>query len=340
MCNHQNRKITLGIGLTDRCNADCPHCYSRPENSPHDIPFETIKAIVDKLPLKSVNFGTGESIFHPQFLPIIEYVSSRGIDMAVTTNGTTAVELSDEHLKLFHDLDFSLDFPTVPEHDGWRSPGMFKSVVDGLERCAKLGVEASIVACLMKNNYHRMGALTEFAVKMGVNLRINVYKPVYRAVYKTSYQEFWSAVSAMADKAYFISCTEPIVCAAIGKNGSNSLGSPCGQHSLRIHPDGKVVSCIYFTRSDLTIMDLIEDSDAVFASSQKAIDLPLNKICQGCEHLTVCQGGCASRRIYDRTDIDEYCFIRQNEKPKIAAKWKNSKGLVHEDYLCTMIFSG
>ena len=335
-----NGKITLGIGLTSRCNSQCTHCYSRSGKAPADLTFASVKKIIDYLPLKSINFGTGESIFHPDFFKILEYIAERDIEMAVTTNGTTTAQLSDEQLQMFHDIDFSLDFPTKSEHDAWRGEGMFDAILSGIERCLKLGVEASLVACLMKQNYHCLGDLALLAVKIGVNLRVNLYKPVHSPAFKPGYDEFWYAVKAMADKAFFIVCTEPIVCAAIGKNGGKSAGSPCGMRSLRIHPEGKVIPCVYLNDSEFTVDDIIDDYHPVLKSLQKVMDLTPDELCLNCEHFAVCQGGCTARRIFDGRTIDEYCFIRRGEKPVIDVKWKKSKNLVHEDYLCTMIFSG
>ncbi|MBU1881889.1 radical SAM protein, partial [bacterium] len=63
--------------------------------------------------------------------------------------------------------------------------------------------------------------------------------------------------------------------------------------------------------------------------------------CRECEWKEVCQGGCASRRLLKgKAEPDEYCFIIRHDKPQINARWRESKGLVHEDYLCTMIFTG
>ena len=337
----RNNKLTVGIGLTDQCNAACPHCYSRPKKTPSMLTKETVSNILQKLPIKSVNFGTGESIYHPDFAEIVEMFSTSGIASSVTTNGTTVKQLSDDVLKLFNDIDFSMDFPTKELNDNWRWHGAFDTVMNGISRCEKLGVQTSLTACLMNINHRHLGELARLAGDMGINLRINVYKSVNSEKFKPDYDEFWYAVAEMADNAYFTACSEPIVCAAIGMNNDNHVGSPCGHNSIRIHPDGSVVPCVYMKDSNVSIEKYIEYflENGSF-KKQSIITTPLPKMCMDCELKKICRGGCSARRFYNEHKAEEYCFIQRNDRPAINARWKTSKGLVHEDYLCTMIFSG
>ena len=331
---------TIGVGLTDRCNASCPHCYSRPDDGYKELDYRQICQLMEAIPIKSINFGTGESILYPHFIDMVRMLARKGIEQSVTTNSSTIAALSDEDLRLFHDVDFSLDFPDRVMNDAWRGDGSFQSVIEGARRCVDLGVEASLVACLMKENHAYMGDLARLAAELSLNLRVNVYKPVLTGKHLPTYEEFWKAVGDMAEAAYFIACSEPIVNAAIG-NRRGKMGSPCGSMSFRIHPDGKIVPCVYLMKSEITIEDLIDDFDTHKQRLSHALDLPLPEICIGCAHLDICRGGCASRRIYHNPqEADEYCFVAKGEHPAIRARWKESKGLVHEDYLCTMIFSG
>jgi radical SAM protein with 4Fe4S-binding SPASM domain len=250
------------------------------------------------------------------------------------------LDLPDEIVKLFHDVDFSIDFPDPITNDRWRGVGAYQCIMSGIERCQMLGVEASLVACLMKENSAYMGQLATLAVDMNLNLRINVYKSVGTRAHQPNYDEFWSAIQDMADAAYFTACSEPVVCAALGKKDSLK-GNPCGQLSFRLHPDGIIVPCVYLMESPVTIDDAIEDFESKKHHLTEAVSLNLPTICRDCEWRDVCRGGCASRRILGNPDQpDEYCFVERNERPKINARWKESKGLVHENYLCTMIFTG
>ncbi len=339
MANALHDGFTIGVGLTDRCNANCPHCYSRPTQEFSDIDYHQLTSFLFKISIKSINFGTGESILYPRFMPLVKELAQRDIALSVTTNGYSVENMSDQELALFHDVDFSIDFPDSDLNDRWRGCGSHKSIIKGAHRCRDLGVEASLVTCLMRENHTYMGALVELASQLGLSLRVNVYKPVFTRAHSPTYEQFWQAIADLANGAYFTSCSEPVVKAALGQSrGIN--GSPCGKRSFRIHPDGKVVACVYLNHSQVTISDLGDDFEANRLCLSEKLDLKLPEICQACNLLSLCAGGCASRRILSNPQApDEYCFVVKGELPQISARWKASKGLVHEDYLCTMIFS-
>ncbi|RJP78421.1 MAG: radical SAM protein [Candidatus Zixiibacteriota bacterium] len=337
--NRTSPGFTFGIGLTDRCNAACPHCYSRSHNGYHDLDYAQVLSLVNRLPVESINFGTGESILYPRFTELVRELSDRSIDLAVTTNGLTVHQLPDADLRRFHDIDFSLDYPDAETNDRWRGQGSFDYVMEGVARCRDLGVEASLVGCLMRENAATMGKLAELACKLDLNLRVNVYKPVHSRDHRPTYEQFWQAIADMAGAAAFSACSEPVVNAAIGNPRANH-GNPCGRHSFRVHADGKVVPCVYLNHSTTTLDDLLSSFETQRRKMVQSMELPVPAVCRDCSALEVCAGGCASRRLLGHpAEPDEYCFKVRGDHPVIPARWKESKGLVHENYLCTMIFS-
>jgi radical SAM protein with 4Fe4S-binding SPASM domain len=184
-----------------------------------------------------------------------------------------------------------------------------------------------------------MGELADLACQLGVNLRVNIYKSVLTRQHQPSYEQFWQAIADMAETAYFIACSEPVVNAAIGN--ARIRGYPCGKSSFRVHPDGRIVPCVYLRDGDVTLSDFLNDVPAARDLLEGKLRLELPEICARCEYVTICGGGCASRRLLDGSNQpDEYCFVMRGERPAIRARWKESKDLVHENYLCTMIFSG
>lgn len=336
----KNDGYTIGIGLTDHCNSNCAHCYSRTANKPTDLDYDLICRLVDAIPIKSVNFGTGESVLYADFIKVLHYLNERNINVALTTNGISILQLTNEELRRFHDIDFSIDFADQKMNDDWRYEGAYFTVLSGAERCRKLGIEASLVTCLMKENAAYMGELAKLAIANDLSLRVNVYKSVFTREHQPTYKEFWSAIRDLTQNAFFTACSEPIVSAAIG-NENQKNGNPCGRMSFRIHPDGAIVPCVYLKESKVTIENLLADFERWVEELTGMVNLPLPDVCQKCRYAQICQGGCASRRIFQgKREPDEYCFVLRDDHPEINARWKKSKGLVHEDYLCTMIFTG
>ncbi len=163
----------MGIGITNKCNLNCPHCYSRPLPKLDLDPGEFLSIINSYPNLKHVNFGTGESILNPDFLKIIAICRKQGIKMALTTNGLTIKKMEDKHLAWFQDIDFFLDFPSAKLHDNWRCiPGLFKETIEGIERCQKLNINTSIACCLMNINYKYLPGFRRILDKYNVFLRL------------------------------------------------------------------------------------------------------------------------------------------------------------------------
>src|SRR5262249_1087744 len=110
--HHQTSEVfALGLGLTNECNLACSFCYRDP-NRVDRLTLEQLKAIVQRLPIRSINLGTGENGMHPDFVAILDFLRARPINLAITSNGHSTAVLDDEHVRAFHDVEFSLDYPT------------------------------------------------------------------------------------------------------------------------------------------------------------------------------------------------------------------------------------
>ena len=334
-------KYSIGLGLTDRCNLRCPHCYSRPRDGSTALPADSVRRLCKSLDIRSVNLGTGESGLHREFLETVKGIREEGIDVALTTNGYTVVRLSHQELRLFHDIVFSLDFPSQAENDSWRGNGSFQSVQTGIRRCQEAGVEVSVACCMMNRNYNRMDEMVELCARLGANLRINVYKPVHTDAYKMTYSQFWGGISQLLSHSRLVSCSEPIVNALIG-NRTSKASSPCGRASFRIRPTGEVIPCVYWKNTGVFVDDILSEADGKLdrlIEEQHLHYVP--DICRSCQWVDLCGGGCAGRRLYHSlSQPDEYCFALRGDVPEIKYTWDDrNKDLVHSSYLCTIIVS-
>lgn len=318
--------VALGVGITNKCQLNCPHCYSRPL-AQLDMKPKDFWVLIKKYPnLKKINFGTGESILNPDFLKIMTICRQRRIAMALTTNGLTVKNLSDQHLRWFKDIDFSLDFPSAQQHDQWRgAPGLFAATLTGLQRCQKLGIKTSIVCCLMNNNYQYLAGFRQLLDQYHIYLRLNLYKSAWTKKFNLKYKEFWSAIKILAKNFVLVSNSEPILSVITDES---SQGSPCGECSARIHPDKSITPCVYLQGQKISFKKFIK------------LKKFLPRVCGQCTLVTACRGGCLSRRILDQriNRPDAYCPLARHQPwPKITFKKELDKEFVHADYLCTLI---
>lgn len=316
---------TIGIGLTNRCNLNCDHCYSR-KMAEISFSLEDAKKTLSAFPfLESVNFGTGESILNNQFEEIVNLFHFKDIKLAITSNGLSVNKMREETLSKFHDVDISIDFPIRELHDKWRKKeGLFDDAIKAIERCKKFNINVSIVSVLMSNNYSYFKQFKQLLNKYDVNLRINLYKAVNKDEFTPSYEQFWETIKIMSENFKVVSCSEPILSLFWDKTTG---GSNCG-NSMRIHPDGNISSCVYVRDNR---------NNEKFNTNKKI----LPKFCIGCAFSEKCVGGCYGRRVTEsRQDLpDMYCpFFNEKELPAIKFnKYKEGRELIHSNYLCTII---
>lgn len=347
-------KYAVGIGITNRCNLSCPHCYSQ-QIEKKDLSFDDIKWVAENLNIESINLGTGESGLHPDFQRVIEYFHEKRFKMSLTTNGYSVSLLSDEQLKWFNDIDFSLDFPTEKLHDQFRGNGVFRTVIKELERCSLQGIKVSIATVFMNENSQMMDKMVWLAKKYESDLRINIYKPVNSYDYCATFENFWSGIKLLFESSKIVSCSEPIVNAFLRhKHFDNPhmishAGSVCGKGSIRINPDGKIVPCVYLNEGELSLNMLRERRDGKKFEECfyeiKGEDLHHNLLyipsdCRSCNYVDICGGGCFGRRYYrDIRCPDEFCFIlrKKDFDMDITFSDDDPNELVHSNYLCTII---
>jgi MoaA/NifB/PqqE/SkfB family radical SAM enzyme len=100
--------IALGLGLTNECNLTCSFCYRDPTRADR-LSLDQVKSVMQRLPVRSVNLGTGENGMHPDFKMILAYLRTQPVKLTITSNGHSVAVLEDDELRAFHDIEFSLD---------------------------------------------------------------------------------------------------------------------------------------------------------------------------------------------------------------------------------------
>ena len=123
----------------------CAHCY-RNQDQIDNLTLDDIQTVCRNIPVSSIGFGTGENGLNPQYLEIIEYLHAGSIKLSLASNGYTLSITPDEKLKYFSDVEFSVDFPDQQRHDQFRGHGNWQTIMDGIDRCGKLGIRVSILA--------------------------------------------------------------------------------------------------------------------------------------------------------------------------------------------------
>ncbi len=326
--------FSVGIGLTNECNLKCPHCY-RPDMVVERLTLHDVQRVCDAIPVRSMNLGVGENGLHAEYEAILDYLWSRAIKTSITSNGLSIEALGDAAVKRFHNVEFSLDFPTEPEHDGFRGAGNWRTVLRALERCVGLGVPVTVTAVMMRINHDRLPALARLAGEFGANLRVNIYQPSKTDRFTPTYVQFWAAIRGLADATRLVATTEPVLAGVLGLE--DFAGPGCGRSTVRVAPDGRVLPCTYWPSSWLRVADLARLGEAIVDAPEFADARRRPPVCDGCP----CRGGCAGRRALSRRldEPDPYCPFARGERIRLDWERAITQDLPKLGSACTTVVS-
>ena len=288
---------------------------------------------MERLPVRSVNLGTGENGMHPDFKAILAYLRTLPVKLTITSNGHSAAVLEDRELRAFHDVEFSLDYSTEAEQDAQRGPGNWALIHQQAERCVSLGVPVTIIAVMMKANYLRLADVARVAKRFDAPLRVNVYQAVRSDIYALSYSEYWNGFERLFAQTDVIAIGEPLVRAMAGLP---PLRGGCGISTVRVTPRATTHPCVYWPGLGEPLSDL---AAGVMHSAPFEQARTLPSACQSCEFRESCHGGCAGRRRLQGAllEPDFYCPIIRGERRKVEIRTAAPRDLPKLSSSCTTV---
>ena len=327
--------ISLGLGLTNECNLSCAFCYRDPTRADR-LSLEQVKSVMENLPVRSVNLGTGENGMHPEFKAILAYLRTRPVKLTITSNGHSVAVLEDHKLRGFHDIEFSLDYPTKAEQDAQRGPGNWELIHQQAERCVRMGVPVTIIAVMMKSNYLRLADVAGVAKRFGAPLRVNVYQAVRSDTYALTYEEYWRGFQRLFESTDVIAIGEPLVRAMAGLP---PLAGGCGVSTVRVTPRATTQPCVYWPGTGEPLSELLLSGSGVLNSAPFEQARMLPEACQSCEFREPCHGGCAGRRRLHGalSQPDPYCPVIRGERPRLEIRMAANRDLPKFGSSCTTV---
>ncbi len=327
--------IALGLGLTNECNLSCAFCYRDPARADR-LSLEQVQSVIERLPVRSVNLGTGENGMHPAFRAILAYLRTQPVKLTITSNGHSIAVLDDSELRAFHDIEFSLDYPAEAEQDAQRGLGNWALIQQQAARCVKLRVPVTIIAVMMKSNYLRLAEIARVARQFNAPLRVNVYQAVRSDLYALSYEEYWDGFRRLFAETDVIAIGEPLVRAMVGMP---PLPGGCGVSTVRVTPRATTQPCVYWPGAGESLTNLMSTGVGILNSQPFEQARTLPEACQPCDFRDTCHGGCAGRRRLQDALLqpDCYCPIIRGERPKLDVRMAASRDLPKLGSCCTTV---
>ena len=327
--------FALGLGLTNACNLACAFCY-RDASRVDRLSPDQVRAVLQGLPVRSVNLGIGENGLHPDFAAILDDLRHAPIKLTMTSNGHSVAILDDDQVKAFKDVEFSLDYPTQREQDHQRAPGNWQLLHAQAARCRRLGVPVTFIAVMMRANFDRLADIAEIARVYDAPLRINVYQSVRSDLYALTYEEYWRGFAELFARTDAIAIGEPLVRAMAGlppRRGG------CGVATVRVTPRATVQPCVYWPGSGAPLDVLLDLGPGITATPPFAAARSLPAACETCTYRAACGGGCAGRRQLTGAigEPDPYCPVVRGDARPLSIRQAPGRDLPKLDSACTTI---
>jgi len=266
----------------------------------------------------------------------LAYLRALPVKLTITSNGHSAAVLTDDELRAFHDIEFSLDYPTDREQDAQRGNGNWALIHDQAARCVRLGIPVTFIAVMMKSNYLRLAEVAGVAKHYESPLRVNVYQAVRSDLYALSYDEYWQGFRALFAETDVIAIGEPLV-RAMADLPPRTGG--CGISTVRITPRATTQPCVYWPGAGEPLSLLVSMRSAVVETSPFVEARTVPGACRSCAYLESCYGGCAGRRrlqsALDRPDF--YCPVVRGQVEKLEIRMAAARELPKAESACTTI---
>jgi radical SAM protein with 4Fe4S-binding SPASM domain len=261
----QGGPVSVSIEPTTSCNLRCPECpsglrsFTRPVGMLQQPLFENaIDQLSQQLSYLTFYFQ-GEPYLHPQFLPMVNYASRKGIYTATSTN---AHFLKDETARdtVQSGLDrliISIDGTTQETYESYRIGGQLDKVLEGTANVVKWKKQLKSLTphivfqfLVVKPNEHQINDVYAIAKKMNVNQVVLKTAQVYDFENGSPLipdQEKYSRYRKTDDGVYQI---------------KNEMHNHCWKmwHSCVITWDGKVLPCCFDKDGKHVLGDLQRNS--------------------------------------------------------------------------------
>lgn len=165
--------------VTNRCNFNCLHCYSRSglqNPGPDELKTDEAKKLISELSeigVFYIYFLGGEPFIRPDFMDLVAFARSNNVEVMINTNGWFITKSIAERLKEFdvRQVRVSLDGACADTHDYFRGKqGAFSRAIAAIENLNEAGIDrVGVVPTITRHNIHEVDQLLDLAADLGIH---------------------------------------------------------------------------------------------------------------------------------------------------------------------------
>lgn len=176
--NYLQAPLFVWWDVTNRCNFNCLHCYSRSgiqRSSSDELTFNEAKKLISELAelrVFYIYFLGGEPFIRPDFIDIIALARKHEIGVMINTNGWFINKTISSILKQLsvHNIRVSIDGACSETHDSFRNMrGAFTQAVAALKYLIEAEIpHVSVVSTITRYNINEVNQIIDLAASLGV----------------------------------------------------------------------------------------------------------------------------------------------------------------------------
>lgn len=327
--------------ITLACCFQCSYCGSRAGTAranelTTDECLDVARQLAD-MGCRRVSMIGGEVFMRPDWPAIVHALTSRGVKVALITNGFLFSEPLIHQLKRLkvESVAISLDGPEQI-HDAFRQKGSFARALRAIDTLTENDVPVSVISTLSSRNVPFLDETYEVLKdKKLFAWQLQACSPMGNAASFPTHIDFGEvirfiqkhleqsrfAIGAADNIGYYTEAEERLR----GNAGASFLGCRAGLSSIGIDSVGNVRGCEsmyddFFIEGNLrerTLWDIWNDPEA-FSYNRRFTTKALSGGCAQCRYGSRCAGGCRSYNYFSCGKLYESpCCAR------IPSKWKS-----------------
>lgn len=313
--------VNAYLELTSLCNAFCPYCYNRSgaggRHMDSTLLFNVLQQIVD-FGVDSITISGGEPTLHPDFIGVIDFCKTNGLQTNVITNGWFGDR--PEYIKALTgcNVQFTLDHTISEVHDAIKGTGNYAAVgkamlaLSGMDNkgqrklrvnlsrtneqyidaFVKKGRELNAVAVEFQF-LHKIGRDTEYDGHIDYNEKPEMAERIIQALENMKV----CRTPEDAPRIVLAGCLPTNTCnfLTIKNNRFNCL--------VRVDSNGDVFPCQFFSAPYFSLGNIKEQSFREIIFSDRLYDLleilnfrsTNNSSCNACVWENICKKGCPAK---------------------------------------------